>query len=73
LYLFNIKKLINFIFSLLIILIVKVLEVLNDLLEHENMQVRTFVNGMLYSLLSRRSIRESAHKMGMVDILTYLM
>lgn len=31
----------------------KVLNVLNDLLEHENMQVRTFVNGMLYSLLSR--------------------
>ena len=30
-----------------------VLKVLNDLLEHENMQVRTFVNGTLYSLLSR--------------------
>lgn len=35
-----------------------VLNVLNDLLEHENMQVRTFVNGTLYSLLSRQSLRE---------------
>lgn len=46
---------------------------LNDLLEHDNMQVRTFVNGMLYSLLSRKSIREEAHKMGMQEILNYLM
>ena len=31
----------------------EVLKVLNDLLEHDNLQVRTFVNGSLYSLLSR--------------------
>ena len=38
----------------------EVLKVLNELLEHENMQVRTFVNGTLYSLFSRASIREQA-------------
>ena len=37
-----------------------VLSVLNELLEHENMQVRTFVNGTLYSLFSRPAIREQA-------------
>jgi len=36
----------------------EVLKILNDLLEHENMQVRTFVNGTLYSLLSRQVLRE---------------
>ncbi|KRX04691.1 Armadillo-type fold [Pseudocohnilembus persalinus] len=50
----------------------EVLVVLNDLLEHENMQVRTFVNGTLYSLLSRHSLREQAKAMGMGDILNYL-
>ena len=39
---------------------VEVLEVLNELLEHENMQVRTFVNGTLYSLLSRPILKEQA-------------
>lgn len=33
---------------------------MNELLEHENMQVRTFVNGTLYSLFSRSAIREQA-------------
>lgn len=32
----------------------------NELLEHENLQVRTFVNGTLYSLLSRPILREQA-------------
>ena len=49
-----------------------VLNVLNDLLEHENMQVRTFVNGTLYSLLGRQSLREQANAMGMNEILSYL-
>lgn len=31
----------------------QVLMVLSDMLEHENMSVRTFVNGTLYSLLTR--------------------
>ena len=38
----------------------EVLKVFNDLLEHENMQVRTFVNGTLYSLLSRPVFKEQA-------------
>ncbi|KRX11161.1 Armadillo-type fold [Pseudocohnilembus persalinus] len=50
-----------------------VLEVLNALLEHENTQVRTFVNGTLYSLLSRQIIREQAISMGFNDILNFLM
>ena len=36
------------------------LKVLNDLLEHENMQVRSFVNGTLYSLLSKSVFKEHA-------------
>ena len=40
---------------------VEVLEILADLLEHENMQVRSFVNGTLYSLLSSPSFKEQAH------------
>lgn len=39
---------------------IEVLEVFNDLLEHENLQVRTFVNGTLYSLLSRPILKERA-------------
>jgi LisH domain-containing protein ARMC9 len=51
----------------------EVLKVFNDLLEHENMQVRTFVNGTLYSLLSRPVFKEQAKAMGMDEILSYLM
>jgi len=40
---------------------VEILEILADLLEHENMQVRSFVNGTLYSLLSSPSFKEQAH------------
>jgi hypothetical protein len=47
----------------------EVLVVLNDLLEHENMQVRTFVNGTLYSLFSIQSLREQAKALGMIEIL----
>jgi hypothetical protein len=52
---------------------VPVLKVFNELLEHENLQVRTFVNGTLYSLLSRPRLKEQARSMGMNDILNYLM
>ena len=34
-----------------------ILTVLNDLLEHENMQVRTHVNGTLYSILVRPTLK----------------
>lgn len=52
---------------------VEILEILGDLLEHENMQVRSFVNGTLYSLLSNHAFREQAHAMGMSEMLTFLM
>jgi len=52
---------------------VDVLAALNDLLEHENMQVRTHVNGTLYSLLVRKKIKQQAQAMGMQDMLVYLM
>ena len=48
---------------------VPILEVLNNLLETENTQVRTYVNGTLYSVLTRPMLKEHAHAMGMQDIL----
>jgi LisH domain-containing protein ARMC9 len=50
----------------------EVLAVLNDLLENENMQVRTYVHGALYSLLTRPLLKENAMAMGLEDILTAL-
>jgi hypothetical protein len=34
-----------------------VLKVLSELVEHENMVVRTHVNGTLYSILTRKSLK----------------
>ena len=34
-----------------------VLQVLSDLVEHDNMVVRTHVNGTLYSILTRETLR----------------
>src|SRR5687767_13216550 len=45
-----------------------ILQVLNDLLEHENPRVRTYVNGTLYSVLSLKEMKERAKEMGMEDI-----
>ncbi|CAD8138595.1 unnamed protein product [Paramecium octaurelia] len=50
-----------------------VLKVLNELLEHDNMQVRTFVNGTLYSLFSISQMREQAQALGMKERLVLLM
>lgn len=49
-----------------------VLKVLSDLLECDNLQVRFYTNGTLYSVLARPSLRERAREMGMEDILKYL-
>jgi len=49
------------------------LKVLHDLVEHENLQVRTYVNGTLYSIFTRKKLREEAKEMGMQDVLQYLM
>jgi hypothetical protein len=35
-----------------------VLQVLSELIEHENMVVRTHVNGTLYSILTRESLKQ---------------
>jgi hypothetical protein len=49
-----------------------VLSVLSDLIEHENMVVRTHVNGTLYSILTRDKLRAQAIEMGMQEHLEYL-
>lgn len=51
----------------------QVLHLLNDLLEHENFQIRTYVNGTLYSLFSRASLKEEAKALGMDSFLSELM
>lgn len=50
-----------------------VLQVLSELIEHENMVVRTHVNGTLYSILTRESLKQQARALGMQDMLQYLM
>ena len=50
-----------------------VLSVLSELIEHENMVVRTHVNGTLYSILTRRSLKVQASELGMQDMLQYLL
>jgi len=35
--------------------------------------VRTYVNGTLYSIFTRKKLREEANKLGMPDVLQYLM
>lgn len=37
---------------------VNILKVLSDMMEHENLQVRTHVNGTLYSILKRDSLKQ---------------
>jgi hypothetical protein len=52
---------------------IQLLKVLNDLVEHENLQVRTYVNGTLYSIFTRKKLREEAKELGMPEVLQYLM
>lgn len=49
-----------------------ILKVLNELLEHENLQVRTYVNGTLYCILERKKLREEAKALNMDQVLRYL-
>lgn len=49
------------------------LQTLNELLESENLQVRTHVNGTLYSVLTRASLKQRANQLGMGDMLAYVM
>jgi hypothetical protein len=50
-----------------------VLQVLSELIEHENMVVRTHVNGTLYSILTRKALKQQARSLGMQEMLFYLM
>jgi|EP00945_MAST-04E_sp_MAST-4E-sp1_P003909 LisH domain-containing protein ARMC9 len=52
---------------------VGILQVMNDLLESDNHQVRTYVNGTLYSVLTRPSLKNQALEMGMDEMLRRLM
>lgn len=52
---------------------ISLLQVLNDLVEHDNLQVRTYVNGTLYSIFTRKKLREEAKELGMPEVLQYLM
>lgn len=49
-----------------------VVQVLSTLMEHENLQVRTHVNGTLYSVLTREPLKQQAHAIGLSQILEYL-
>ncbi|XP_066503345.1 lisH domain-containing protein ARMC9 isoform X2 [Hoplias malabaricus] len=46
-----------------------VLKVLTDLLGHENHEIRPYVNGVLYSILSVPAVRQEAKEMSMEEIL----
>ena len=48
---------------------IELLRVLNDLVEHDNLQVRTYVNGTLYSIFTRKKLREEAKELGMPEVL----
>ncbi len=50
-----------------------ILHILNELIENENLQVRTHVNGTLYSILTRKTLKDHALQLGMNDMLEYLM
>uniref|UniRef100_H2YYH6 LisH domain-containing protein ARMC9 n=1 Tax=Ciona savignyi TaxID=51511 RepID=H2YYH6_CIOSA len=47
----------------------QVLKVLSDLLSHDNMDIRPYINGALYSVLSNPVVREEAHAIGLEEIL----
>jgi hypothetical protein len=49
-----------------------ILSVLSSLMESENTQVRTYINGTLYSILSRASLKERGMEIGIDEILRRL-
>merc|ERR1719421_1385380 len=49
-----------------------ILTVLSQLMEHESMQVRTYVNGTLYSILVKESLKARAEEIGLPDSLKLL-
>lgn len=51
---------------------INLIKVLSDLMEHENLQVRTHVNGTLYSVLTRQTLKNQANQLGLGEILDYM-
>jgi hypothetical protein len=51
----------------------EILKLLTDLVEHENVQVKTYANSTLYYLLGDYRFQESASAMGIHDMLKYWM
>merc|ERR1719502_2274669 len=51
---------------------IDILSVLSQLMESDSLQVRTYVNGTLYSVLVRTSLKERAHEIGLPDSLRAL-
>ncbi|KAI8816691.1 uncharacterized protein EV422DRAFT_544511, partial [Fimicolochytrium jonesii] len=50
----------------------RVLKVLTAVMEVESLQVKTYVNGTLYSLFTEPTLRDAARAMGMEDMLRYM-
>ncbi|KAI9003707.1 hypothetical protein BC832DRAFT_88588 [Gaertneriomyces semiglobifer] len=50
----------------------RTIKILMTLTEYDNIQVKTYINGALFSLLSDHIIRDTAHKLGMPNLLKYL-
>jgi len=48
------------------------IKILNDLIDHDNIQVKTYVNGCLYSLFADSEMRQQAQNIGMESQLQYL-
>jgi hypothetical protein len=48
------------------------IKILNELIDYDNIQVKTYVNGCLYSLFADKSIRDHAQSIGMESQLQYL-
>jgi hypothetical protein len=51
----------------------ELLKILNNYIEHDNQQIKTYINGTLYNLFTEHVIREQAKSMGMNDLLEYLL
>ncbi len=48
---------------------IDVIPTLIALIDHHNLQVRTFIHGLLYSLMFRKKLREEALNFGLKKIL----
>lgn len=51
---------------------ISLIKVLSDLMEHDNLQVRTHVNGTMYSVLTRQNLKDEANQLGLGEMLDYM-